>query len=66
MGALIPIFMQYLPMLVKAAGVVPELIGFVKRTGEVMKQSKEWTQTEQDAFDKHLEEVTSQEQWRPE
>jgi hypothetical protein len=64
MAALIPIFIQFLPTLVKAAQAVPEVIGFIQRTHEVLKQSKEWTSAEQAAFDKHLEEVTSEEQWK--
>lgn len=65
-AALIPIFMQYLPLLFKAAQAVPEIIGFVKRTQEILKQDKEWTSEQQAAFDKHLEEVTSQPHWKPE
>lgn len=66
MGALIPIFIQFLPSLVKAAQAVPEVIGFIQRTQQVLKQDKEWTPEMQAEFDKHLEEVTSQEQWTPE
>lgn len=66
MPALIPIFIKYLPMLFKAVQAVPELVGFVQRTQEILKQAKEWTPTEQAAFDKHFDEVTSQEHWKPE
>ena len=66
MAALIPIFMQYLPILFKAAQAVPEIIGFVQRTQEVLKQSKEWTADQQAAFDERMEQVTSQEHWKPE
>lgn len=66
MAALISIFIQYLPMLVKAAGAVPEVLGFIKRTHEVLKQSKEWASEQQAEFDKDMDEVTSEEQWKPE
>lgn len=64
MTAIISLFMAYLPVLVKAAGTVPEIIGFIRRTQEILKQDKEWTVDQQVEFDKHVEELTSQEHWK--
>lgn len=52
MSAIISLFITYLPVLVKAAGTVPEIIRFIRRTQEILKQSKEWTPAEQEAFDR--------------
>ena len=64
MGALIPIFLQYLPSLIKAAQSVPEIIGFIKRTQDTLRQSKEWTAAEQAQFDKDVESVMSKPHWQ--
>lgn len=66
MSEIISLFMTYLPVLVKAAGTVPEIIAFIHRTQAILKQSEEWTPEQQAAFDAQVEEITSQEQWKPE
>lgn len=64
MTAIISLFMTYLPVLVKAASTVPEIIGFILRTQEILKQDKEWTADQQAQFDKDVETITSQEHWK--
>lgn len=64
MTAIISLFMTYLPVLVKAAGTVPEIIGFIRRTQEILKQDSEWTVEQQMKFDEQVESITSQEHWK--
>lgn len=66
MTEIIALFIKYLPVLVKAAGTVPEIVSFIRRTQEILKQSKEWTPAEQAKFDADVEAITSQEHWKPE
>lgn len=66
MIALIPIFLQYLPQLVKAAQSIPELIGYIQRTKATLSTTGEWTPEQQAEYDKHVEEITSQPHWQPE
>lgn len=64
MGALIGIIVNYLPYFVKAARAVPEITEFIQKTRDHLKQTREWTPEQEAEFDRHLEEVTSQEHWR--
>lgn len=66
MTALIGLIVSYLPALLKAAQSVPEVLEFVKKVQSHLKQTNEWTPEQAAAFDKRLEEVTSQEHWQPE
>jgi hypothetical protein len=66
MGMAIALFLQYLPQLIQAAKSVPDVVDYIKKTHEHLKQSEEWTEEQEAQFDRHLEEVTSQPWWQPE
>jgi len=66
MTALIGLIVSYLPALLQAAKVVPEVMSFVKGVQTHLKQTKEWTPEQEAEFDKRLDEVTSQPHWQPE
>lgn len=65
-GAIIGIIIEFLPALTKAAKSVPDVMNFIKKVQEHLKQTKEWTEDQEEAFNRHLEQVTSQEHWKPE
>lgn len=64
--AIIGIIVEYLPVLMKAVKSVPEVMDFVKRVQEHLKQTKEWSAEQEAEFDRRLEEVTSKPHWQPE
>jgi hypothetical protein len=64
MGILISTFLEYLPILVKAAKSVPEIVGFIQRTQKTLSEDAEWTAADQARFDAQVESITSQEHWR--
>lgn len=66
MTAIIGIIINYLPVLIKAAKSVPEVIGFIKGVQEHLKQTKEWTPEQEAEFNAKLEALTSQPHWQPE
>ena len=66
MTALIGIIISYLPTLIKAAKSVPDVMEFIKKVQSHLKQTNEWTANQEEEFNKRLEEVTSQEHWKPE
>lgn len=65
MTALISIFLDYLPQLVQAAKTIPEIIGFIQRTKATLETTQEWGPTEQAAYDREVETITSQPHWQP-
>lgn len=65
MQALIPLFIQFLPYLVKAAGSVPEIISFISQAHTHLSQSAMWTDTEQEAFDQQTTALRSDPYWKP-
>lgn len=65
-GAIIGLIVEFLPVITKAAKSVPEVLGFIKKVQEHLKQTKEWTPEQEKAFNEHLEQKTSQPHWQPE
>lgn len=66
MSAIIGLIIQYLPNLIQAGKSIPEVMEFVRKTRDTLKQTKELTPEEEAAFDAYEDQITSQEHWKPE
>jgi hypothetical protein len=62
------LFIQYLPSLIQAAQAVPELVDYIGKVRETFQQSGEWTQDQDDAFSKEINDLINNPppQWKPE
>ena len=67
MSEVIKLFIQYLPYLLKATGIIPEIMEYLQKTKEALAQSNEWDQTTEDAFNKELADLMSNppDYWKP-
>lgn len=63
---MVPLFIEFLPLLVKAAKSVPEVITFIQKTRERFKQDKEWDAAAEEAFNRYKDEITSAPHWKSE
>ena len=59
MSDVIKLFIQYLPYLLKATGVIPEIMEYLQKTKAALAQSNEWDQATEDAFNKELADLVS-------
>jgi hypothetical protein len=48
------LILQFLPYLFQAAAAVPQVYEFIKKTRDNMKQTGEWSQEMEDAYNKEL------------
>jgi hypothetical protein len=68
MSAALAIFIQYLPYLIQAAQAAPEVANYIAKVREHYRQSGEWTQEQDDAFSKEINELIENPplEWKPE
>jgi hypothetical protein len=68
MDQTIQLFIKNLPYLLKAAGIIPEIMEYLQKTKESLAQSAEWDQATEDAFNKELQDLKDNppDWWKPE
>lgn len=65
-AAIVGLFIKYLPDLLKAAQKTPEIMQFITKLRNHLKQTKEWTADEEAEFKARKKAITSQAHWKPE
>ena len=65
---MVAIILQFLPYLFQAARDVPEILDYINKVRESLKQSGEWNQETEDAFTKELQDLKDNppDWWKPE
>jgi hypothetical protein len=64
MGAIIPLIIQYLPYLVAAAKVAPQITTFIAGLHDILKRDKSWTPEQEAEFDAQTEALRSDPYWQ--
>lgn len=64
MTAILALVLKYLPVLVQAAGSIPEITGFISGLQAIFKRSKVWTPEEEVQFDAQTVALRSDPAWR--
>ena len=57
-------WMKYLPILVQAAGSIPEITGFISGLKNIFKRNKIWTPEEEAQFDAETEALRNDPAWQ--
>ena len=63
MTAILALVLKYLPILVQAAGSIPEITGFIAGLQAIFKRDKIWTPEQAAEFDAQTEELRSDPAW---
>lgn len=68
MGALLPLFIQYLPQLFAAAKEIPTVMEYIHKTKATFEEKGEWSAEAENAFTQELESLKSNppDWWKPE
>lgn len=63
---MLTLFMEFLPILVKAAQSAPKVVSYIQKTREHFKETKEWDDAAEAEFNRYKDQLTSQPHWKPE
>lgn len=63
---MLTLFMEFLPILVKAAQSAPKVIGYIQKTRDHLKETGEWDDKAEAEFNRYKDQLTSQPHWQPE
>lgn len=64
MKNIIALIVSYLPELIKVGQSYPVIMDFLQKVRATLKQSKEWTEEEEAAFDKYEQLLVSGSHWK--
>ena len=64
MTAILALVMKYLPVLVQAAGSIPEITGFIAGLKDIFKRDKIWTEEEEAKFDAETAALRNDPAWQ--
>jgi len=64
MTAILALVLKYLPILVQAAGSIPEITGFISGLKNIFKRDKTWTAEEEAQFDAETQALRNDPAWQ--
>ena len=64
MTAILALVLKYLPILVQAAGSIPEITGFIAGLKNIFKRQKTWTPEEEAQFDAETAALRNDPAWQ--
>ena len=64
MTAILALVLKYLPILVQAAGSIPEITGFISGLKNIFKRDKIWTEAEEAQFDAETQALRNDPAWQ--
>ena len=64
MTAILALVLKYLPILVQAAGSIPEITGFISGFKDIFKRDKIWTPEQEAQFDAETQALRNDPAWQ--